>query len=99
MTSVIAPCRISSCTPADGALVTGPGTPMSGRFSRVAQLAVLSAPLRSAASATTVPRVSAAITRLRARKRMRSGEQPGAASDTTAPDSAISSSRRWWAAG
>ena len=85
VTSVAAPVRISWCTPCDGALVTGPGTPISDRLRRPAQLAVLSAPLRTAASTTTVPRVSAAISRLRARKRSRVGEHPAATSDTTAP--------------
>ena len=54
-----------------------------------AQLAVLSAPLRTAASTTTVPRAMAAISRLRARNRMRVGAQPGAASETTRPTSAM----------
>ena len=71
------PVRISWCTPSDGRLVTGPGTPISGRFRRPAQLAVLSAPLRTAASTTTVPRVSAAISRLRVRNRIRVGAPPG----------------------
>ena len=58
---------------------------MTGRWIRAAQLAVLSAPLRTAASTTTVPLPSAAITRLRARNRVRMGAQPGASSETTAP--------------
>ena len=62
VTSVAAPLRISWCTPSDGALVTGPGTPISGRLSRDVQLAVLRAPLRTAASTTTVPRDRAAMT-------------------------------------
>ena len=88
-----APVRISWWTPCDGALVTGPGTPMSGRLSRPAQLAVLSAPLRTAASTTTVPRVRAAISRLRARKRSRgAGSSPARSSETTAPVAAMWSS-------
>ena len=68
--------------------MTGPGTPITGRFSRLAQLAVLRAPLRTAASTTTVPRVRAAISRLRARNLIRWGAQPRGASETTAPNSA-----------
>ena len=49
-----------------------------------AQPAVLSAPLRRAASTTTVPRVNAAMTRLRLRNRTRVGDRPGASSETTA---------------
>ena len=66
-------------------LVTGPGTPIRWRLSRVAQVAVLRAPLRTAASTTTVPRVSAAISRLRLRNRPRVGAQPGGTSRAPAP--------------
>ena len=55
--------------PAEFAEVTGPGTTMTGRPSRRACAAVLSAPERICASTTTVPRVRAAMTRLRWRKR------------------------------
>ena len=99
VTRVAAPLRIRACTPSEGALVTGPGTPMTGRWIRAAQLAVLSAPLRAAASTTTVPLPSAAITRLRARKRVRMGAQPGASSETTAPWPARWSRSCWCAAG
>ena len=57
---------------------------MTCRLSSSAHPAVLSAPLRRAASTSTVPRVSAAISRLRARKRGRVGADPGGCSDTTA---------------
>ena len=89
VTRPAAPVRIRWCTPAEVALVTGPGTPSTTRLSRLAQLAVLRAPLRIAASATTVPRDSAAISRLRAKKRTRWGAQPSAASETTAPVAAM----------
>ena len=57
---------------------------MTGRLSRIAQPAVLSAPLRTAASTTTVPCDRAAISRLRLRNRTRVGEHPGGSSETTA---------------
>ena len=53
--------------------MTGPGTAITVRDSSSACPAVLSAPLRIAASTTTVPRPSAAITRLRSRNRRRVG--------------------------
>ena len=77
--------RSSWWTPWDWALVTGPGTPISGRLSRSVQCAVFRAPLRTAASTITVPSESPAMSRLRVRKRSRVGEHPGASSDTTAP--------------
>ena len=85
VTSVASRVRISSWTPSDGALVTGPGTPITGRLTSDAQFAVLSAPLRTAASTTTVPSEAAAIIRLRARNRSLVGAQPGGTSDTTTP--------------
>ena len=57
--------------------MTGPGTHITWRWRLSAQPAVLSAPLRRAASTTTVPLVSAAINRLRARKRGRVGADDG----------------------
>ena len=71
--------------PRRGGRVTGPGTAITTRESRSACPAVLSAPLRAAASTTTVPRPSAAMTRLRSRNRTRVGRHPGGSSDTTAP--------------
>ncbi len=97
VTSAAPRVRISSCTPSDGALVTGPGTPMTTRFTRLAQFAVLRAPLRTAASTTTVPSEIAAIRRLRDRKRSFVGAQPGGASETTRPpEAAMYSSRSRW---
>ncbi len=79
--------------------VTGPGTAMTTRPSSSAREAVDTAPLRRAASTTTVPRVSAAITRFRARKRCLSGWLPGGSSETTSPESAILHSSASWARG
>jgi len=59
--------------PADCRDVTGPGTAISGLPSSAACRAVFSAPLRSPASTTTVPQVSAAMTRLRTRNLSRAG--------------------------
>jgi hypothetical protein len=59
--------------PADWAEVTGPGTAISDLPSSAACRAVFRAPLRSPASTITVPRLSAAMTRLRIRNRMRAG--------------------------
>ncbi len=83
----------------DIAEVTGPGTTMSSRPSFRARRAVACAPDRAAASTTTVPRVSAAISRLRTRKRCRSGAQPGGHSLTSRPVSAIRPNSAPWAAG
>ena len=85
--------RMMSWQPADRSEVTGPGTAISGRFWSRACLAVLSAPLRRAASTTTVPRLSAAITRLRTRKPGRVGSRPGGHSLTVAPSSRIARNR------
>ena len=61
--------RSSSWQPTDIADVTGPGTTITCRPSWRARSAVACAPERAAASTTTVPRVSAAISRLRTRNR------------------------------
>ena len=99
MTRCIAPLRISSCTPWDVTLVTGPGTPITTRLRPTAQRAELSAPLRRAASTTTVPADRAAMSRLRPRKRERSGALPGGTSDTTSPVAAMWSISGRWAVG
>src|SRR6266571_1725592 len=80
---------IASWQPADWAEVTGPGTAISGRPWSYAWRAVFSAPLRSAASTTTVPRLRAAITRLRTRNPGLVGIRPGGHSLTSAPISVI----------
>ena len=85
--------------PADAAEVTGPGTAISGRFRSRACRAVFSAPLRSAASTTTVPRLSAAISRLRTRNPGRVGARPGGRSLTSTPCAAMASNSSWWPRG
>ena len=79
--------------------VTGPGTAISGRASRMQWVAVLSAPERAAASVTTVPADNAAIKRLRVRKRWRWGADPGGLSETTRPWTAARSNSAAFAAG
>ena len=54
-----APVRISWCTPCDGRAGDRAGHPEQRAVEPAAQLAVLRAPLRTAASTTTVPRVRA----------------------------------------
>jgi len=56
VTQVAWPSRISWWHPPDVLEVTGPGTAITGRPSSRACRAVFSAPLRSPASTTTVPR-------------------------------------------
>ena len=85
--------------PADCAEVTGPGTAISGLPSSAACRAVFSAPLRSPASTITVPRVSAAMVRLRVRNRSRAGCRPGGHSLITRPCAVTSANRPAWPAG
>ena len=59
--------RSSSWLPLDRADVTGPGTAMAIRLRSLARPRVNRAPLRRFASTSTVPRLSAAMTRLRTR--------------------------------
>ena len=61
--------RSSSWQPTLMAEVTGPGTAITCRPTRCARRAVACVPERAAASTTTVPRVSAAITRFPTSKR------------------------------
>ena len=90
---------IASWQPADCADVTGPGTAISGRPRSCACRAVFSAPLRRAASTTTVPRLSAAITRLRTRKLGLAGIRPGGHSLTSAPCSRMDRNSSRWPSG
>ena len=83
VTSTACPFRIIKCVAVDAREYTEPGTAISGRPQPSAQLAVLRAPERSAASTTTVPRDIAAISRLRARNRTRVGCAPGGNSETS----------------
>ncbi len=63
-----APSRINAWAPRLAGEVTGPGTAMTSRPNSAASRAVISAPLRSAASTTTTPRDSPAMTRFRSGK-------------------------------
>ena len=85
--------RMSARQPSDTAEVTGPGTAIRGRPRSLARRVVAMVPLRAAASTTTVPPVTAAISRFRARKRRRLGRWPGGYSLMTAPRAAMSASR------
>ena len=84
----------SRLVPALAMEVIGPGTAMTTRPISSARAAVETAPLRRAASTTTVPRLSAAIRRLRARNRCLRGWLPGGSSESTTPASAIRPSSR-----
>ena len=99
VTQVAPHSRMIRWHPADCAEVTGPGTAISGLPSSAACRAVFSAPLRSPASTTTVPQLSAAMVRLRTRNRSRAGWRPGGHSLTTRPCSAIVANRSAWPAG
>ena len=72
--------------PAESALVISPGTVKTSRPSSSARSAVMSAPLRSRASTTTVAAQRPATIRLRAGKRQGAGSTPGAYSETSKPD-------------
>src|ERR1039458_7729868 len=87
---------IARWQPADAMDVTGPGTAISGRFRSRACRAVFSAPLRSAASTSTVPRLRAAISPVRTRNPGRVGARPGGCSLTSAPWATMTSNRSWW---
>ena len=82
MTRLACPSLIIRCGAADIAEWIGPGTAMTCLEHSTAQLAVLRAPDRNAASTTTVPLESAAINRFRARNRIRVGRAPGGSSET-----------------
>ena len=79
--------------------VTLPGTAMTTRFISLAQVVVLRAPERAAASTRTTPSLRAAIRRLRARKLTFSGWAPGGASLTTAPDAQTAACSLVWDVG
>ena len=85
--------------PAESVLVISPGTANTSRPSSIAKSAVMSAPLRSRASTTTVATASPATIRLRAGKRHGAGSTPGAYSETTRPRSAIRAASARCAAG
>ena len=81
----VAPSRSSAFVPRESAEVISPGTASTSRPSSSARSAVISAPLRSRASTTTVACASPATMRLRAGKRQGAGSTPGAYSETTSP--------------
>jgi len=85
--------------PAEVSEVTGPGTAISRRPRSRACRAVLSAPLRSPASTTSVPVASAAITRFLTRNLSRLTVRPGGHSLTITPWAATASSSSVWAVG
>ena len=89
----VAPSRMSWWQPADWAEVTGPGTAITGRLSSRVCRAVISAPLASPASMTTVPADRAAMTRVRVRNRVRETCWPGGYSLTMVPRAAMVASR------
>src|SRR6266508_1356309 len=95
----VAPSRSSAFVPADRAEVISPGTASTSRPSSSAKSAVISAPLRSRASTTTVAAHRPAMMRFRAGKRHGAGSVPGGYSETTSPCARISSARRACAAG
>ena len=81
-----APLRISSLVPPLVALSTGPGTASTLRPWSAAWLAVMRAPLLSAASTMTTARHSPLMSRLRAGNSPASGSWPMADSVSSAPD-------------
>ena len=71
-------------TTVDMTEVTGPGTTIASRRRSRTRLMACTAPLRAAASTTTVPQ-AVATRRLRMLKRCRSGSAPGGYSLTSKP--------------
>ena len=88
----VAPSRIRWWQPWESGLWMEPGTAITSRPSSAACRAVISEPLRRAASTTRVPRESAAIIRLRRGKLARTGALPRGCSLSTSPP--CSSTRR-----
>ena len=82
-----APSLSSAFVPATASDVISPGTAKTSRPSSSARSAVISAPLRSRASTTTVAAQSPATMRLRAGNRQGAGSTPGAYSETMRPAS------------
>ena len=85
----VAPSRSSAFVPRESCDVISPGTASTSRPSSSARSAVISAPLRSRASTTTVACASPATIRFRAGKRHGAGSTPGGYSETISPRSAI----------
>src|SRR5581483_10733880 len=85
----VAPSWIRRCDPRWDAASAGPGTANTSRPCSSAQRAVMSEPLRSAASTTTVASVIPLIRRLRRGKWKARGGAPHGSSLTSAPRAAI----------
>ena len=85
-----APSRISRLLPALRAESIGPGTAATTRPNSRAWVAVFTAPDLNGASTTMVTSASAAIIRFRRGKHPGAARLPGARSDNTSPEAAIS---------
>ena len=94
-----APSRISAKQPWALGRSASPGTASSGRPSRRVAAAVDNAPLRSAASTTTVADARAAIRRLRRRNVPGHGHISASYSLTSAPRAAMRAARSSWLRG
>ena len=84
-TSTCAPSRISRLQPCDVARARSPGTATTSRPWARARFAVMSAPLRTAASTTISTPDNPLMIRFRCGNRHGSGAAPGPNSDTIAP--------------
>ena len=97
--SGVAPRRRSAFEPFESAETISPGTANTSRPSSSAKSAVISAPLRSRASTTTVADVRPAMMRFRAGNRHGAGSTPGGYSETIRPRSAMAAASAAWARG
>lgn len=95
----LGPCFISLWQPLDNGEWMEPGMAKTSRPCSAASRAVISVPLRSAASTTSTPRASPAMIRLRRGKLEASGGVPSANSETIAPFSAMAWASAWLRAG
>ena len=83
--STPAPSAMSRFDPAEAGLRIGPGTAATARERCAASVAVSRAPPSACDSTTTQASLSAAMIRLRAGNRQRSGAVPSGASDSSSP--------------
>ncbi len=90
----VAPSRMRALQPAALGRSTSPGYASTSMPSDAAQLAVLSAPLRAAASTTTTASAKAAITPLRCKKWAGRAGSSGAYGERTAPPAASDALRQ-----
>src|SRR5574341_985217 len=95
----LAPSWMSRFVPALASEVIRPGTANTSRPRSPAKPAVISAPLRSAASTTTTPSASAARVRLRTGKCPGSARVPGAHWETRAPRASMARASAWFSGG